>query len=149
MNQLPSKTIEYSDDDLDVTLVVQKASYQMGLVRTLLLRSSWEGQEGIKNFGEQDVFEKAADIMKVMFYPNLIASVAVHKGFDNWPISVEVFLALPEELMVQWEHATFELNPQWTPAPPLEEVEILTEEEVAKKASGSGESLTTPIANQK
>ena len=149
MNQLPSKTIEYSDDDLEIRIVVQKANYQMGLVRTLLLQASFEGQKNVKGFKEANIFEKAADIMKVMFYPNLIASVAEHEGFENWPISVELFLALPEELMVQWEHATFELNPKWAPAPDVDDIQVLTEEEATKKASGSGESLTTPIANLK
>lgn len=149
MNQLPSKTIEYSDDDLEIRLVVQKASYQMGLVRTLLLQESFDGQKDARKVEEEDVFTMAGNIMRVMFYPNLIASVAEHEGFENWPISVDVFLALPEELMVQWEQAVFELNPKWRPAPKIEEVEVLDEAEVAKKAIGSGESLTTSISNPK
>lgn len=133
MITLPSRTIHYAGEGLLVQLTIQKANYQQGLRRTLLIQQILKDPSIIAVSEEVD---QVRSIMGMLFYPSMIASVVQHDGFEHWPITLDEFMDLPEELMIQWEEATYELNPSWRPPNSDEEDQEVEKE---KKLSTSEE----------
>jgi hypothetical protein len=112
-----TETIKYGD----YKITVGEATTLQGMRRT-----SWRLQNNEKY---QDSPDDAIKILSFFTYPDLMAAVVDSEGFgDLWPISFDVFLTLPDRLVMQWEQAVYRLNPHWTPG---------NEEEEKKQQSGS------------
>jgi len=52
-----------------------------------------------------------------------MANLVEASGFDEWPISYDDFAQLPEQLVMLWETAAYDLNPHWLPEIEGEEAE--------------------------
>ncbi len=68
-------------------------------------------------------------------YPAMVASVKEQSGFDTWPIPFDEFCQLPDDFVLQWEAATYELNPHWSPQPPATEAEVEEKKRKARKST--------------
>jgi len=58
-----------------------------------------------------DDFER--QLLRLLVYPDLIAAVVDQHGFEQWPISFDEYLNLPEQFAADWEQAVYRLNPHW------------------------------------
>ena len=118
-------------DGKEVTLTISEATTRMGLLRTVFMEeaiSSFIPEDAAKEMNPAIMASMNTDrILGYFLYPALVASVRRQTGFDHWPLTLEEFGDLPAELEIEWEAATFELNPKWKVA----EVEE-TEEEKAE-----------------
>lgn len=108
------KSVEYKDDELDIRLIISRADVTIGMERSLLISRAEPLAPLKEDASELDVMRHEAQVYARSFlYPSLIASVVEHEGFDHWPVTPEEFTALPEPFVIDWESATFELNPHW------------------------------------
>lgn len=98
-----SKTVEYGAYSVSVA----EATALQGMRHTILK------DDMISRVSEDD--DPALIYLKRIFYPALISAVVEHSGFEFWPISFEEFLKLPDSFVVEWERATYDLNPHWQP----------------------------------
>lgn len=113
---LPTRIINYSsdnDDEPQLMLEVCQANYFQGIVRTLTIEKETQAISGRPDVSQAEI------VIRMMIYPSLIAAVKSHEGFESWPVSYQEFAMLPENFVVEWEQATFDLNPNWRGTPPL------------------------------
>lgn len=140
---MQTKTVEYyvekdGEKPVDIKLVVSEATVFVGMRRAVLQgrAESWVAlrREAIvgDEVDEVDEVDEAdeADINDVrpgfldlmagslaarILYPDLVACVTEAEGLSPDTLSVDGFLALPEQLTQAWETAVYELNPHWLP----------------------------------
>lgn len=127
-----NKVIEYKDDDLDVRLTINRATVRIGMMRTLLQEKARVAAHGRKpeTVPDDDLLGESELWVQIALYPSLIAATTEATGFEDWPLSYDQFMELPETLAMEWESAVFELNPHWRPKLPETDAEL---EEVKKK----------------
>jgi hypothetical protein len=89
----------------EFVVTVQASTVLMGMTRTRLKMEA-------RKAAETDVDRRW---LREFVYPDLIASVVEHQGFETWPPDFETFAALPEAFGIRWETATYDLNPHWLP----------------------------------
>lgn len=106
------KTLNYSDDELEVALVVARATTLMGMNRSILIFQAIDYINKKKADNEQ--VDNATETLRRFTYPDLVSSVVKVTGLE-WPLSFEAFLTLPDSLTSEWEHTVYELNPHWLP----------------------------------
>lgn len=100
---MDSQTIEYEGHGLTARIVVTAATVLQGAKRT---RLRFEGD------GEKDPDRR---LVRLFVYPDLIASARSIEISGIEALDFDQFLQLPEDLVRQWEDATFTLNPHWLP----------------------------------
>ena len=121
-----SKSRVVEDKDLGLSVTIGQATVRMGNRRQALadegkrLQESKEQRNGDAGLPADDV-DVAEYVQLLLIYPALIASVTDHQGFETWPVSFDEFLDLPEPFVLEWDAATFELNPHWSPKMPTKE----------------------------
>lgn len=104
-----------------VELTVSEATAEVGVYRTILIQNEYDNQKAVESTERDsaapvDLHVASLRVLRTMMYPSMIAAVVEQKGFTDWPPSFEEFKMLPEMLIVDWEVATFDLNPHWRPA---------------------------------
>ncbi len=99
---LKEGTVVYEKGEIRIELLVGEASVLMGMRRT---RLRMEGRRA-----EEEDPDRA--LLRVFSYPDMLAATKTAEGIP-WPLGFEEFLALPEGLLVMWEEAVYELNPNW------------------------------------
>lgn len=104
MPELATKTLTVEGPQGPVTVTVSQATVRMGMARTRIRTHGYERAD----LGEDE------KILAVFTYPDLIAGTLSVVGLD-WPPSFDAFLELPEQMIVPWENAVYELNPHWLP----------------------------------
>jgi hypothetical protein len=111
------KTKTVTDESLPGrSVTIGLATYRMDLVRTFLTDQVRQmAKEKFKADGDRiaTVFDVAASYGDNLVYPSCLAAVVAHTGFDTWPLTPDEFQDLPRQFAVDWEIATFELNPFW------------------------------------
>lgn len=86
-------------------VVVSEASVMMGLERQRLVTEA-----------KLDELPVELQLLAVSSYPDCISCVIEHQGFEEWPVSFEVWgNEIPNKFVKQWEDAVYELNPHWLP----------------------------------
>jgi len=132
-----SKTIEYTSVGGQVyTLVLGTATGEIGVYRTILRQHAMDEEEaaekaaGFTSADELDLRQASMRVLHTLMYPSMMSCVISQTGFEHWPLKYEEFKELDEELIAEWEVATFELNPHWRPVPQ-------TKEAARKKATRS------------
>lgn len=93
-----SKTITYGG----FVFTVEQASLQMGLKRELLHQAT-----------NRNNVESLETLAIKLTYPDVSVAVVKVEGDLNWPLSIDEYSELPEDLCSQLERATYELNPTW------------------------------------
>ncbi len=78
--------------------------------------------------------DEALPTLRLVVYPDYVACIVESEGLPD-PLTFEVFVELPEELMNALGMAVYQVNPSWNP---LFGPEV--EKEALKKAPISGES---------
>lgn len=101
------KTLAYTLDEGDVTLVVVRATARIGMARYILANKGFK-----ENEAEPD---EALKLLRVMVYPDLIAATTTVTGM-KFPLEFEEFIELPEDFINQWADAVYEVNPHWKAA---------------------------------
>lgn len=109
---MKTKIVTFDDGETTARVEVSEATVLQGAKRS---RLRFEGD------GER---EQDRRIVRLFLYPDLIAAARTVEinGVLAEP-DFESFLRLPEQLVTQWETATFTLNPHWLPAEPSEKKE--------------------------
>lgn len=127
---LRRETVEYTDGETNVVLIVSEASVVAGIRRGVLKgeASRLSAQAGLMDMDEDDT-DLALFLLRSFTYPDLITATVEADGIE-WPLSFEAFCELPERLVDVWEHAVYRLNPHWRPS-------LAMPEEVKKKATTS------------
>lgn len=97
---MQTRTIEHND----FKLTVSEATTLIGMKRTRLKVEA-------TNAGETDVDRH---LLRLYPYSDLVAATVAAEGLP-WPLDFESFLALPEQLVAEWEEAVYGLNPHWLP----------------------------------
>jgi hypothetical protein len=103
----------------DAQITVSRASAEMGMERSLL---RFRGTAG-----DHQSWSEAKAALLAYTYPDLIAATTAHAGeialldericdLSVWPISPNDFLLIPDDLVIEWETATYAVNPHWNPA---------------------------------
>jgi len=109
--------VEYSDEEYDVKITVRQcslaASFKRQAIRAKqvahLLKMEKEGNK-------PNIYERYAALR---YLPELYgATVKIVNAKDaklKLPdeMDLDAFMALPEALIILWERATYEVNPQW------------------------------------
>ena len=78
--------------------------------------------------GGQTINQAAKDqdpdeaFLRVSSYPDCMAATLKAEGI-TWPIAFEDFIKLPEQFVIKWEAAVYELNPHWLPVDPEKQSE--------------------------
>ena len=111
-----------------------ESHYELEIVRAngyiAAKRAMLHGQALIANEKEQDEIIAFA---RFVMYPDFIAPVVRTTGFVHWPVTLEEFLELDEELLVLWSGAIYRANPHWQAIPnqeqAIEKKEITPSEE--------------------
>lgn len=112
MIELKRETFEYRiADGQAVVVTVQKANLLMAMRRSRLLGEALNNQDD-----DMDV------ALCRFMYPDIIAATVAVQGLD-WPLSFEAFIALPGDLVNQWEKAVYDCNPDWRPGQTAESEE--------------------------
>ena len=126
--------VQYSDDNYDVTITVRQASLAAAF-KSYALRAKGEAEILKREKGGMiDIYVRHTARRT---FPELYgATVEIINGEDaNLKLPDEMgldeFLQLPEALIILWERATYETNPQWMPQ---------------RKADESGE-VSEPVKN--
>lgn len=113
-------TVNYESDGRTITIVVQAATALLGMRRSRLIGEALRATDD------------DADVrLWRLAYPDFVAATVQVEGLD-WPLPFEQFIALPDNLVGQWERAIYECNPHWRPQPVGEEADG------AKKKSPTG-----------
>lgn len=102
MRQPKTETVTHKKQ---LWVTVSEATVAIGIKRQNLLRQA--RAEAPASFDEQ--------LLRLLVYPDLIAATVDARGFDDWPISFDDYLALPEQFAYEWERAVYALNPHWIP----------------------------------
>lgn len=115
------KTIEKTYGDITVRLTLQTATAGIGLQRSLLMsRAISEETDLEESFfrdhpgGTLSVAQMTRRLLHTILFPAMTAAVVSVEGLP-WPMTFEQFEQIPEDLEVEWETVTYELNPQWKP----------------------------------
>jgi hypothetical protein len=119
------KTVSYDLDGQTVTITVTRATAYTGVKRSML------SYDGMKNSPKTD--DDAMRVLRTLTYPDLVAPVKEAIGIP-WPISFDEFIALPDDLVVLWESAVYEVNPHWSPMGQVEKAE--TEKKAKRSTTG-------------
>jgi hypothetical protein len=98
-----------------IELEIGPATVEMGMRRSMLLSQARGDAE--PQADDDPTLALARHLLRTIYYPTMIAAVVRQSGFDHWPISYEEYAALPEPPVIEWEEATFALNPHWKPRP--------------------------------
>lgn len=118
MNTPTKRTVVHSVDGQQIyRAVVQEATAQMGMLRSVLISSASSNGKDTSAPADDPmsgdgIAQTAHWIMRHVLYPALIAGTVEH-DFDHWPISFDEFCELPEPFEIAWETAVFDLNPHW------------------------------------
>lgn len=94
-------------------VVVGEATAKAGMIRSVLAANALEEENALGTPGTIEA--SARRIMHIVLYPALVAAVVEHSGFDKWPLDFNEFCELPESFVIEWEEATYALNPHWLP----------------------------------
>lgn len=86
----------------EIELEISRATLLMGIRRKQLME---QGRQVPDTDAE-------VHLWRLFLYPDLVACVSEAKG-TVWPPTFEQFLDMPEELIKDWEVATYQLNPHW------------------------------------
>ncbi len=103
---MKQKTIEYHDEELNVSLVIGRATVRTKIEREKLSGQAFENSKPVNP--DLNVHYRQAVI-----YPACIAATLEAPGLD-WPLSFDQFLDLPDELVDAWYAAVLEVNPHWS-----------------------------------
>ena len=110
---METKRIEFTKGDSTWSLQLSEATALIGMKRSVARASNRLSQSG----------ELASSVLRGITYPDLTSCVVEASGFDEWPISYDDFAQLPEQLVMLWEAAAYDLNPHWLPEIEGEEAE--------------------------
>lgn len=113
---MQSEHITYDADGVKAELDISAATVLQGM-RRARLRTEAQAQ---KETTDVDSF-----ILRLLSYPDICAVTTGTMGdmtiSHEQPLSFELFLSLPEPLMIRVEDAVYRLNPHWLPAPSPED----------------------------
>lgn len=166
---MKTKVFLYEDNDYDVSITVTAATVLVGSRRASIIgqqhtalamllwgkKTDTDGKLVDEYIGNDENFSKY--LIRTNTYPACIAgTVKIENLLDsegpggekiglNLDITPEDFMELPEELVVTWLEAIYELNPHWAPTPapgtaPAEQIEAGEENEPAEEISSINES---------
>lgn len=93
----------------EITLTLRQADGYHG-IKMLALRS----QAMQENVEATDVEAQVLRNMKALVYPICIASTVKYEGLKE-PASFEEWMALPDQLLSEWQEKALEVNPHWSP----------------------------------
>lgn len=109
--------VEYSDDSYDVVITVRQTSLAASFKRqALYVKQAAEILKKEKEGGTVSIYERYAALRTL---PELYgATVEIVNAKDaklKLPeeMGLDDFVQLPEALIILWERATYEVNPQW------------------------------------
>ncbi len=111
---MPTKTLTYQDDGLNVTLVLGAATALSGIKRAMLQGRAAAHLDEIPDAAERALEVAALRIVVQYLYPDLLAAVVGAEGLDP-EMAVSDFLALPQALTDAWQNQVYALNPHWYP----------------------------------
>lgn len=111
---MPTKTLTYQDDGLNVTLVLGAATALSGIKRAMLQGRAAAHLDEIPVAAERALEVTALRIVVQYLYPDLLAAVVAAEGLDP-EMGVSDFLALPQALTDAWQNQVYALNPHWYP----------------------------------
>lgn len=115
-------TVEYKDGDQAITVTVARANALMGMQRSIA------SYEGVKDEIDQEApgpanpQQQAARVLRSVTYPDLTACTVEARGIP-WPLTFEDFCELPDDFIVHWERAAYQVNPHWNPSGRANEAE--------------------------
>jgi len=172
---MKTKVFLYEDNDYDVSITVTAATVLVGSRRASIIgqqhtalamllwgkKTDTDGKLVDEYIGNDENFSKY--LIRTNTYPACIAgTVKIENLFGDaeeyvagrgeqaplqlsLDITPEDFMELPEELVVTWLEAIYELNPHWAPTPapgtaPAEQIEAGEENEPAEEISSINES---------
>jgi hypothetical protein len=105
-----TEEIKYSDDELNVAIVVGKANNRMGARHSALLE---ETQAWCLAHPDEDENEQA-----VRWTFTVVASATVSVSGIPWPMTADQFMDMvPEPLSMQWFETAQRLNQHWWKQP--------------------------------
>ena len=119
------KTIQ----DGSISVTIERSNYEMGLIRTHLLR---EAEKDLR----ANTYDDEHAWARWITYPNCVACTVEAEGLP-WPMSFADFCRNPETFNVEWEAAVYEVNPHWKPNLTAA-AKIVADEQQEKKDSPSG-----------
>lgn len=119
-----TKTVEYDLDGQAVRLTVGRATALVGMRRSIMV---YNADSDLKETPEP--VDDALRVLRAVTYPDLTACLVASEGIPL-EISFADFCNLPDDLITQWEQATYEVNPHWNPAGTAEDAK----QEAEKKA---------------
>lgn len=100
MIELKRETIEVRG----LRITVQEANGLMAARREILAAKAYQSP----------VDDEAEQWMRAWVCPILNAVTVAVEGVQ-WPLSIDEFMALPDEILAVWLAAAFRLNPHWLP----------------------------------
>lgn len=102
---MDTRIIEGCIDGQTVTLTISEATALIGMRRTRLIIEA-------RATDEADVDRK---FLHERVYPDVIAPVIAHTGYEEWPPDFEDFINFPDVFIADWEETVYALNPHWLP----------------------------------
>ena len=88
------------------TVKVSEATALIGMRRSVMRRAGSDVESG----------DVAGAVLRTITYPDLVSCVVEAGGFESWPIAYDEFAGLPDQFVVSWETAVYDLNPHWLPS---------------------------------
>ena len=132
---IETRTFEFNSGDEKVALVISRASRRMGMARSILIYEAIQAN--------RDEKDQVLAVTRRTDYPDCIACTVEATGIP-WPITVEQFLELPDDLVEFWGQAVYEMNPHWSPLYQGEKgPEAQKKETISKSASDATAKPTT------
>lgn len=111
---MPTQTLAFQSDGLDVRLVLGPATTLAGIKRAMLQGRAMAYLESHPAAPERSLEAAARRIAVHYLYPDLLAAVVEAEGLDP-EMEVAEFLALPQALTDAWQNQVYALNPHWYP----------------------------------
>ena len=127
-----NETVTYKDEEFEATIVVRSATVFDGLNRDMMTSDAAEELSKEKS-PELTAAYRAMRIVKLTIWPMCMAALVscqiTHTG-EEFVVTPETFMELPEPLITGWLDATAKLNPHWVPSLPV------NEKKARKRSSG-------------
>lgn len=111
---MPTKTLTYQDNGLNVRLTLGSATTLSGVKRALLQGRALAYLDNNQGNQEHALEAAALRVVAQYLYPDMLAAVVEAEGL-NPEMDVVEFLTLPQELTDAWQNLVYSLNPHWYP----------------------------------
>lgn len=111
---LRQMTVEYKDDNREISVTISQATTLMGVQRSILALNGFKKNEELAKTKE-DARTDALAVIQAITYPDLVACVVGAQGLPVQP-TIDEFLELPDEFVSKWEQAVYDMNPHWIPS---------------------------------